>query len=351
MNNDILGRPVRQRRHLNENEVARAFTLLQEGRSQRYVAQLLQISQPAIHRLLNRVREIGVSRRRPYTVRQRITTPREDRHLVRVSLQERFRTASHIRTLHFAATGRQISTQTVRRRLHEGQLHSRSAATAPELTPGHRRARRNFAQEHLDWDMEQWGHVLFSDESRFCLRSNDARQRVYRRRGERFIDPAVRERRAFGGGSVMVWGGITLNGRTALHVLPNGTLTARRYIDEILQPIVVPFAQHHGPDFIFQQDNARPHTARIVQNFFEEQNLTVLEWPANSPDMNPIEHLWDILKRQLRQQGPPNTLEELAERIQQAWNDIPQDQIGRLIQSMPRRCAELMQARGGHTHY
>lgn len=276
MNNDALGRPIVARRHLDEIQVARAVTLLQEGRSQRYVAQVLQTSQPVIHRLWLRFREVGIVRRRPYPQRQRITTPREDRHLVNLSLQQRTRTASQLRNHHFEATGRRILTQTVRNRLHEGQLRSRSAAVVPHLTQAHRRARRNFGQQHYNWNMEQWSHVLFTDESRFCLHTNDARARVYRRQGERYLDSTVREVRPFGGGSIMVWGGITLDGRTALHVFENGGVTARRYIDEILEPIVIPFANQIGPNFILQQDNARPHTARIVQKNFEEQNLEVM---------------------------------------------------------------------------
>lgn len=270
MNNDILGRPIVPRRHLDEIQIARAVTFLQEGRSQRYVAQLLQTSQPVLHRLWTRFREAGIVRRRPYPQRQRITTPREDRHLVNSSLQVRTRTALQLRNFHFAATGVLLSTQTIRNRLHEAQLRSRSAAVGTSLTRDHRRSRRNFGEEHNNWNREQWGHVPITDESRFTLYSNDARARVYRRQGERYLDSTVREVRSFGGGSVMVWGGISLNRRTALHVFENGTLTARRYIDEILQPIVIPFANQEGPNFILQQDNARPHTARIVQDFFQE---------------------------------------------------------------------------------
>lgn len=175
--------------------------------------------------------------------------------------------------------------------------------------------------------------------------------RVYRRRGERFLDCNVKEVRAFGGGSVMVWGGIQLNGRTRLHVFENGTLTARRYIDEILVPIVDPLAHLEGPNFVLQQDNARPHTARIVQNFIEEENLTVIEWPANSPDLNPIEHLWSIMGRRLQDREQPNNLQVLAVQLQEEWNNIPQGTIRQLIESMSRRCVEVLRARGGHTHY
>ena len=97
----------------------------------------------------------------------------------------------------------------------------------------------------------------------------------------------------------MVWGGICGDLTTRL-VTVRGNLNARRYRDEILQPVVVPFIQQHQGRFVYQHDNARPHTARLTQDFLNRSNIVVLPWPACSPDMNPIEHLWDHLDRHIR---------------------------------------------------
>ena len=117
----------------------------------------------------------------------------------------------------------------------------------------------------------------------------------------------------FGGGSVMVWGGITLNGRTDLHVFLDGTINAERYRDEILGQYVIPFTAQHGAEFILQQDNARPHTARVVTRYLHDYNITIMAWPANSPDLNPIEHLSDLLKRRLQSRPQAPDLQTLAE--------------------------------------
>jgi hypothetical protein len=106
--------------------------------------------------------------------------------------------------------------------------------------------------------------VLFTDESRFWLLHIDGRVRVWRRPGERHLDETLEEKVPFGGGSIMVWSEIIFNGRTELVVIREGSMTARRYIDEVLEPHVVPFAQNMGPEFILQQDNACPHIARVV---------------------------------------------------------------------------------------
>ena len=120
-----------------------------------------------------------------------------------------------------------------------------------------------FAREHQDWQIRHWRPVFFTDESRFTLNTCDRRDRVWRRRGERSASCSILQHDRFGGGSAMVWGGISLGGRTALHVLARGSLTANRYRDEILRPLVRPYAGAVGPGFLLMQDNALPHLMRL----------------------------------------------------------------------------------------
>ena len=177
------------------------------------------------------------------------------------------------------------------------------------LTTRHRAARLQWAQRHFRWGRQQWTRVLFSDESRFNLTHHDGRIRVFRRRGERFADNCLIKRDRFGGGSVMVWGGITGRRKKNLIVL-HGNLNAQGYINQILQSEAVPFLQRHGPA-ILMHDNARPHVARIYRQFLNRNNVNVLPWPAVSPDMNPIEHIWDFLGRKVRARGNVHSLRDL----------------------------------------
>ncbi|GFW66149.1 transposable element Tcb2 transposase [Trichonephila clavipes] len=140
----------------------------------------------------------------------------------------------------------------------------------------------------------------------------------------------------------MICGGISIGGRTDLHIIRNGTLTGRMYADEILRPHVIPYAGAIGDSFVFQDVNARPHRARLVENMLEAETIQRMEWPACSPDLNPIEHVWDM---------PPATVRDLEIALLEEWNSIPQSLIDNLIASMANRCAAVLAVQGDHTPY
>lgn len=339
------------RRHLVPEEVTRAVTLLEEGFTQRYVAERLRVSQPVVCRLWNRYRELNTFKRRPGSGRQKKTTPAEDRFLRLQAIRNRKSTARDLRGELINAHGTVVSTQTVRNRLREGQIRSRRPLKVPKLEPQHRRRRLQFAEEHANWQLRHWTPILFSDESRFMLSGTDGRVRVWRRRGERNLPPNLLQTVAYGGGSVMVWGGISLNYKTDL-VIIRGRLSAERYIEEVVQNHILPITHEIGPDFMLMHDGASAHTARVTTHFLEDAGIQVMDWPPRSPDLNCIEHLWDLLDRRLHnRQHQPQTLLELEDALLEEWRAIPQDVIRRYIRSMPRRCRAVIHARGGKTGY
>ena len=116
-----------------------------------------------------------------------------------------------------------------------------------------------------------------------------------------------------GGGSVMVWGGIAHGIKSQL-IIVAGNMTAVRYRDEILRPVAVPLVQQRN--LILQQDNARPHVARVCQDFLANNNIAPLAWPPYSPDLTPTEHMWDELDRRVRKRrNPPATLAQLRNAV------------------------------------
>ena len=149
-------------------------------------------------------------------------------------------------------------------------------------------------------------------------------------------------------GNVMVCGSIMGRKKTNLIVV-QGNLNAQGYINQILQPEAVPFLQRHGPA-ILMHDNARPHVARICRLVLNRNNENVLPWPAVSPDMNPIEHIWYYLGRKVRARGNVHILRDLENALIQERNNIP-NVIRRYVRSMRGRLAACINSRGGHTRY
>ncbi|GFT60107.1 transposable element Tcb2 transposase [Trichonephila clavipes] len=145
-----------------------------------------------------------------------------------------------------------------------------------------------------------------------CILADQWHIFIWRDRGSRNNPAFVHESVRFGGGGVLVYGCLYIDGRTYLYIIRDGPLTARRNRDEILRPIVVPCTAAIGDDFILMDDNCRPHRANLVEDFVLEKGVVRMKWATCSPDMNPIEHVWDALGRRVAGRQPsPQTLQEL----------------------------------------
>ncbi len=129
------------------------------------------------------------------------------------------------------------------------------------------------------------------------------------------------------------------------------TVNAAIY-QEILEHFMLPSADklYGDADFIFQQDLAPAHTAKVTKSWFNDHGVTVLDWPANSPDLNPIENLWGIVKRKMRDTRP-NNADDLKATVKETWASIPPQQCHKLITSMPRQIEAVIKAKGAPTKY
>jgi len=152
----------------------------------------------------------------------------------------------------------------------------------------------------------------------------------------------------------MVWGCMGWNGVGRLAEI-EGKMDAKQLV-EILEDHLLPSIEESGiprEDFIFQQDNDPKHKSKMAKQWFENQGITLLDWPPQSPDLNPIEHLWTYLKNQLKDnyEVAPKGVWELWERVAKEWEEIEPEECQRLIESMPRRLEAVIRAKGGHTKY
>ncbi len=278
-----------------------AIGILTAEMSTRAVARELNVHFSTISRLQRHFREFGSTSNRPHNRRPRVTTRAQDLHIQHLHLQDHLRPATRTAAATIDLHNQRISAQTVRNHLREAHLHALRPHRGLDLTAVRHHNGLEWANAHIRWHLALWRGVLFTDESRFSLYRADGRQRVWRCVGERFVDVNVVDRVTHGGGGVMVWAGVCYGQRT-LCIQNAINKMHLRYCDEILRSIVVPFIHDHP--LMLQHDNARPHVARIYTQFLEAENIPVLAWPAYSPDMSPIEHVWDALDRRIRQRVP-----------------------------------------------
>jgi transposase len=195
--------------------------------------------------------------------------------------------------------------------------------------------------------------VVFSDESCFCLFHNDGRTRVWRMVGERYLADCLQPTVKHGGGSVMVWGCFSWWGVGPL-VVVEGTLGQDGYVN-LMSKHLVPYLREVNekcPGVIFQDDNAPCHAGQYATWWLQTHSIERLPWPSQSPDLNPIEHLWDHLDRQVRKRNPlPTSSAAMVEALQDEWQKIPRLVVRKLIGSMPERLKAVRKVGGLSTRY
>lgn len=227
-----------------------------------------------------------------------------DRRIIRESIKKPRASAPEIRSE--LGLENIISVSTVQRRLTEVGLNARKPAKVPKLTRRHLKARLDFARRYGHWTVEDWKKVIFSDESKINKFSNDGRSYMRRPVGKRLNPRYTIGTVKFGGGSILVWGAFSWFGIGPLHLI-EGNMDRFQYRD-ILQNVMLPYARGQMPGgWIFQQDNDPKHTSKLTKDWFQGNRVKVLEWPAQSPDLNPIENLWSEVKRGLAGQNFRNS--------------------------------------------
>ena len=294
--------------------------------------------------------ETGSTDSKKRSGRPRTTCEGTDLAIAVISKRDRHLTAPEIAAEINTTNNKKVSVATVKRRLGEAGLKGRVAAKKPLLRAVNRKKRLEWAKTHLTWTMEQWKSVLWTDESKFEIFGSRRRQFVRRLAGERYLDSCLTSTVKHGEGSVMVWGCFTEGGVGEL-VKIEGIMKKEHY-HRILQRSAIPSGIGlAGYGFTFQQDNDPKHTSRFCKNYLESKEaegiLNIMIWPPQSPDLNPIELLWEELDRQVRQSAPKSQT-TMWESLQRTWNSLDPKILTKLVRRMPRLCKAVIKAKGGH---
>lgn len=339
------------RRRLSDGDRWQIIGMINAGMSYSAVGRRLGYNHSVISRLAQKYRQTHHVRDRPRSGRPYVTTAREDRNLLRLVRRFPFATSTFLKRNWLPH--RHLSSRTLRNRLRSAGLRSRRVIKRPLLTPVHRRNRLTWCLARRGWNLRSWRKIHWSDESRFLLHVTDGRIRVWRQRNTAYTPRNILPTVPFGGGSVIIWGCLSHDCKLDM-VTVQGNLTGDTYVRDILHPVVVDHFDNHplASRPVYMDDNARPHRAHAVTQFLQRNAITTIPWPAMSPDLNPLEHVWDILGRKIQNLDPPVVnLQQLEQALHQEWQNLPQNRIRRFTGSMRRRVEAVIRARGGYTRY
>lgn len=328
---------------------ARAVTEVAHGTPQAKVAIKYGINQSTVSRAVKHAEERGHTKDLPKPGRPRKIDAKTQRVLGRTLRSGAAETAVELHRDILPT----VSTETIRHSLRKLGLDAHKKIKKPMLTYQHKRRRLAWAKAHEHWTVDDWRQVIFSDESPYHLIGSAGVQWCWRKPGEAYDSRYIKNTAKHGGGSVMVWGCITGQGRGRI-VKCDESVNAAFYQRVLgtgylgtLKDRSIPKHQH-----IFQHDGAPAHTSKKIKSLLRDFNVDVLDWPAQSPDMNLIENVWSILDQNVRRRGTKwKNKDELWRALGDEWEKLPDWIIDKLYNSMPDRVAALIKAKGGHTRY
>jgi hypothetical protein len=253
--------------------------------------------------------------------------------------------------------GEDMSISGIRKSLRRNHLKSRRRANTNFVSKTNQGIRLAWAKKHRHLTTADWRQWVFSDETKVNLWGSDGNS-FYWTNGDRTMQPHQVKPHVQGSGSgVMFWSCITAEGPGYGTTITKGSVNSALYID-ILKTSLVDTLKYYGKtasDVRFQQDKATPHTSGPTKKWFTDNGFNldeIMDWPPQSPDLNPIEHVWHLLKLRLNKYPTrPTREEELERRIHIEWYKITKEECQRYIDSMPARIKAVIKSKGGPTRY
>ncbi|CAF1375186.1 unnamed protein product [Rotaria sordida] len=295
--------------------------LVEAGFTQRDIAEKLGVSKTCVFGVAKKLKRNLPLSNLPGQGRKKASTAIDDRNLLRLCKKDRTKSSQLLSSELVLSNGKRLSAQTIRRRLVDMGYKSYTAKRKPYRKPSQRKQRLSFARQHQYW-MKEWNNIIWSDEAHFEVQG--------------------------GGGSVSVWGCMSGGVRGPL-VMYSGNVNGPAYIKIIEEALPMFIENTFDPtnkEWAFMQDNAPPHKSAYSMKWFKDNNINIFKWPATSPDLNPIENIWDHIDKELQKMKPTNVT-QLQEMIQDIWLGVTPMYCQKLVNSMPNRIKQCIKSRGG----
>jgi transposase len=246
-----------------------------------------------------------------------------------------------------------VCKQTVKNYLNREGVKCYIKQKKPFLSDVHKEKRLKFSDDFMDFSYFEWATVIWSDEKKFSLFNTNHKEYYWKNPRDRPEEHHIKKTKKFGGGYIMTWGCITSKGVGEL-IKIEGIMDSNKYIDVLsngLIPTMEKFSLNYQ-DTLFMQDNDPKHTSKTTKEWLRRNKISVLDWPAQSPDLNPIENLWNQIEQNIRRrEKQPTTTNELWEVVKEEWSKITIEKIRSLYMSMINRVNQVKEAKGGYTSY
>jgi transposase len=308
-------------------------------RSPSAIARLTKIPLRTVKYNITKIKQQGTIEDRPRSGRPRKITAADNKAIGQWIRRNKEVTAKEIAEKLNQERGRQVSRSTVQRQLQGMGYRNTLPYGVPMLTQKQKEARVQWAVRHKDDD---WSRTVFTDETSYQLFRNTIRRWSKNPKAEVKRIPKNRQK-------ILAWGGISVKGLVGYYSFKD--IMDGPYYIQILENHLIPNARRQfGRHWRLQMDNDPKHRSRIVQDFLREHVPEILDWPSNSPDVNPVENLWSIMKRRVEKRKPSD-LDELDQFLHEEWQNIDLSTINNLIKSMKNRCLALITSKGERINY
>ncbi len=329
--------------------------LKKQNKPIREIAKTLGVAKTTVWNILKKKERTGELSNTKRPGRPRKTTVVDDRRIIFLVKKTPFTTVGQIKNT-LQEVGVCVSKSTIKRRLHQSEYRGFTTRCKPLVSLKNRKARLEFAKRHLKKASQFWNNILWTDETKINLYQSDGKRRVWRRKGTAHDPKHTTSSVKNGGGSVMAWACMAASGTGSLVFIDDVTADkSSRINSEVFQAIlsahIQPNASEHiGRRFTVQMDNDPKHTAKATKEILKGKKWTVMQWPSHSPDLNPIEYAFHLLKTKLKGKCPKNK-QELKTVAVEAWQSITRDDTQRLVMSMRSRHQTVIDCKGFATKY